>query len=182
MLTHCGTKEIKTERLRLRALREEDAEKIYENWTSSETVAKYTTWYAHGSVEDTKAFVGYMMSQNTVSDYNWIIESETDIVGQINVCAIDEATDVMGIAYVLGEKFWGKGYMTEAVNAVVKFLFHEVNCNKIIAGCDCENIGSARVLEKTGFTREGVLRQQIRRKDGSLGDDYAYGVLRCEKK
>lgn len=56
--------------------------------------------------------------------------------------------------------------------AVIKFLFNDVNYRKIIAGCDSENIGSARVMEKIGLKRRGVLREYIKRKDGILDDDF----------
>lgn len=56
-----------------------DAEEIFATWTSDERVAKYTSWYAHKNVEDTKAYVEYMASKNEMSDYNWIIELDNKI-------------------------------------------------------------------------------------------------------
>ena len=50
----------------------------------------------------------------------------------------------------------------------------------IISGCDSENIGSSKVMEKVGMKREAVLREQIKRKDGTWGDDFQYGILRQE--
>lgn len=83
MLEHKGTIDIKTDRLLLRKFQISDAEEIFATWTSDERVAKYTSWYAHQSVEDTMAYVGYMASKNEMSDYNWIIESAIGIVNKI---------------------------------------------------------------------------------------------------
>lgn len=180
MLDHKGTMEINTNRLRLRKFQPDDAEEIFAAWTSDERVAKYTSWYAHEKMEDTKAYVGYMVSRDQMSDYNWIIESEQKIIGSISVCYSDDDLEIAGIAYVLGYDYWGQGYITEAVKAVIRFLFDEVHYRKIIAGCDSENIGSARVLEKAGMKREAVLREHIKRKDGTWGDDLQYGLLKRE--
>ena len=111
MLEHKGTIDIKTDRLLLRKFQISDAEEIFATWTSDERVAKYTSWYAHQSVEDTMAYVGYMASKNEMSDYNWIIEFDNNIIGSINVCYSDDYLEIAGISYVLGYEYWGKGYM-----------------------------------------------------------------------
>lgn len=57
-----------------------------------------------------------------------------------------------------------------------RFLFG-IGYRKLIAGCDADNVGSARVLEKIGMKQEGRLRKQILRKDGSWGDDLQFGMF-----
>lgn len=64
MLEHKGSIDIKTDRLLLRKFQISDAEEIFTTWTSDERVAKYTSWYVHEKIEDTKAYVGYMASKN----------------------------------------------------------------------------------------------------------------------
>lgn len=180
MLEHKGSIDIKTDRLLLRKFRISDAEEIFATWTSDERVAKYTSWYAHEKIEDTKAYVGYIASKNELSDYNWIIELDNRIIGSINVCYSDDCLEIAGIAYVLGYDYWGKGYITEAAKAVIQFLFKDIHYRKIIAGCDSENVGSSKVMEKVGMKREAILREQIKRKDGTWGDDLQYGLLKRE--
>ncbi len=180
MLEHKGSIDIKTDRLLLRKFQIGDSEEIFAAWTSDERVAKYTSWYAHKNIEDTKAYVGYMASKTELSDYNWIIELDSKIIGSISVCYSDDRLEIAGIGYVLGYEYWGKGYMTEAVKAVISFLFNDVNYRKIIAGCDSENIASSKDMEKAGMKREAVLREHIQRKDGTWGDDFQYGLLKRE--
>ena len=64
------------------------------------------------------------------------------------------------IGYDLAFAYWGKGIMTEAVRAMVAFGFEQLNLNRIEADADAENFGSIRVLEKVGFTREGLQHDQ----------------------
>ncbi len=180
MLEHKGSIDIKTDRLLLRKFRISDAEEVFATWTSDERVAKYTSWYAHKNMKDTNAYVEYMVNKSDLSDYNWIIELDNKIIGSISVCYSDDYLEIVGIGYVLGYEYWGKGYATEAAKAVIHFLFGSVHYRKIIAGCDSENIGSYRVMEKVGMKREAVLREHIKRKDGTWGDDFQYGLLSRE--
>lgn len=57
MLNHRGTIELKTERLLLREYREGEEQVMFDTWTSDERVAKYTKWYVHQNVSDTKMFL-----------------------------------------------------------------------------------------------------------------------------
>ena len=176
MIEHCGSKEIKTERLLLRPFRADDAEAVFNGWTSDPKVAEYTTWYAHSSIEETKGFINYIMSMDKDTSYNWIIERDGKPVGTINVCYSDERLGVAGLAYTISRDNWGKGYATEAARKVAELLF-DIGYRKIIAGCDELNKGSIRVLEKIGMKQEACLRKYILRKDGSYGDDLQFGLF-----
>jgi len=83
------------------------------------------------------------------------------------------------IGYVLNRRYWGQGYMTEVVRAIIAFGFRELGLNRIQARCEVPNIGSARVMEKAGMSFEGVLRQQLFEK-GSYRDMKMYSILRSE--
>ena len=61
--------------------------------------------------------------------------------------------------YVLGRRFWGLGLMTEALTEVVDWALRQDHLFRISALCDVENIGSARVMEKSGLVREGLMRR-----------------------
>ena len=180
MLTHKGTVEIKTDRLLLRKFSQCDVEDMFQGWMNDERVAKYTSWYAHTNVEETRAYVNYIISLDHNTSYNWVIEFGGKAIGTINVCYSDEKSEICGIAYALSYDYWGKGIITEALRAVANFLFKCVNYRKIIAGCDSENVGSRRVMEKIGMRKEACLRLHIKRKDGTFGDDLQYGLFRDE--
>ena len=80
------------------------------------------------------------------------------------------------IAYWIGEDFWGKGYATEAAEAIVQFAFREKNYHKVFARCFGSNPASGRVLEKLGMKEEGVLIDHIR-KDDRYEDLVHYGMI-----
>lgn len=180
MLRHCGTTEIKTNRLILKPYSKNYVEGMFYGWMSDERVAKCTSWYKHTNINATHAYVDYIMGQDKNKSYNWVIEFNEKIIGTINVCYLDESLEILGIAYALSHDYWGKGITSDAVKAVAHYLFDKVNCRKIIAGCDSENIGSRKVLEKVGMKQEACLRLQIKRKDGSFGDDLQFGLFKDE--
>jgi RimJ/RimL family protein N-acetyltransferase len=81
------------------------------------------------------------------------------------------------IGYWLGCPFWGKGLMTQAVGAFVRYAFRELHLRRLTAHVFEENLASARVLEKNGFKLEGELREHFL-KDGKALNAKLYGLLR----
>src|SRR5258707_14200094 len=77
------------------------------------------------------------------------------------------------VGYWLGEEFWGRGIMTEAVPAVIDFCFENFPLRRISAEVFANNPASARVLEKAGFAFEGCLKNDVL-KDGKLLDSLLY--------
>ncbi len=75
------------------------------------------------------------------------------------------------LGYVLDRRHWGHGYMAEAAHALVAVGFGHLALRRIWATCDIDNHASARVLEKVGLRRDGLLRQNVRRK-GEWRDSY----------
>lgn len=83
------------------------------------------------------------------------------------------------LGYCLTEASWGHGYATEAARAVLAWAFDTLDLNRVQAEADTRNIGSARVLEKLGFVREGTLREDCI-VNGDVSDSWVYGLLRRE--
>jgi len=76
-----------------------------------------------------------------------------------HTCVSDsEAVIDRFLGYVLARRQWGYGFMAEAVTPVVDLAFTEPSVFRVGAVCDVDNLRSARVLEKAGFEREGILR------------------------
>ena len=83
------------------------------------------------------------------------------------------------LIYWLGKEFWGKGYMTEAARRMVQFGFEELGLERISVGCFARNKPSARIIEKLGFTFEGLARHAYR-KDGESLDELRFGMIRSD--
>jgi len=80
------------------------------------------------------------------------------------------------IGYWIGERYAGRGLMTEAVNVLVRFAFETLRLHRIEAACIPGNTRSIRVLEKAGFQREGLLRSYLRI-NGFWQDHYLYARI-----
>ncbi len=81
------------------------------------------------------------------------------------------------IGYWLGEDYWGRGIVTEAVRAFTMWSFTTFDLCRIYAGVFDWNPGSARVLEKAGFEFEGRMKKAVT-KEGRTGDELIYAITR----
>ena len=82
------------------------------------------------------------------------------------------------MAYEVKAKYRNKGYASEALKRVLKFLLVEVEYNRISAGHLADNPASGRVMEKAGMKYEGTHRQDNRNHEGILTDSRLYAILR----
>lgn len=87
----------------------------------------------------------------------------------------------IGIGYCFDEPVWGKGYATEAVRAMLQWAYGALDLNRVEAELDTRNAASARVLEKLGFEREGLRREDCI-VSGEVSDSWIYGLLRRDWK
>lgn len=182
MLSHKGTVAIKTDRLVLRRFYPDDADAMFANWANDCRVTKYMTWTPHGSVELTRQLIALWCERYEKSDYyNWCITRNGIPIGSISAVEIDDKSEYAGLGYCSGYDYWGNGYMTEAVGAVIKFLFEEVNVNRIEIGHATKNPASGKVAEKCGFTLEGVKREFFRSPNTGEFLDIAFlSILKSE--
>lgn len=153
-MKHCGTRIIETPRLLLRPFCSADAEAIYHNWASDPQVTRYLTWRFHESIRESerllKEWLGNYRHKNY---YQWavVLRSLGEPIGSIGCAEVDRRHQVFELGYCMGKKWWGNGLMTEAANAVVDYMFHDVKCRRIIARYARENGASRRVMEKIGM-------------------------------
>lgn len=83
------------------------------------------------------------------------------------------------LGYWLSDKYWGQGIMTNAVTVLCSYAFDELYLEKITASVFATNLGSKKVLEKSGFKQEGLLRKHVK-KNGQLIDSYIYASFKTE--
>ena len=110
--------------------------------------------------------------------YGIVVKGTERIVGSVDFNHRHE-DDVLEIGYVLHPDYWGRGYVPEAVSALVEIAFTILSLHKVEIGCYDYNKQSQRVAEKLGFTLESRIRD---RKDiqGRRCGDLRYGLLRSE--
>lgn len=144
---------LKTNRLLLRPLTQADAEAMFKNWTYDERVAKYCTWYPHKSINETKLLLKMYLDQKANGfDYRWGIElKETnELIGVIDVVDLSDDNKTAVVGYVLGHKFWNKGFATEALSAVITKLFDD-GVEVIEARHHIDNVATGEVMKKCGM-------------------------------
>lgn len=146
---------LETDRLILRQICKEDVEEIFSCWMSDIEVSKYMWWKASDDIKDVEEFVDFEINQiNNNKWFRWIIQSKETmkIVGTCLIYWNDEDTDPhWDISYNLGRKYWGSGFVTEAMREVLDFSHNDLGVNEIITSYAKENEASANVLKKLGF-------------------------------
>lgn len=152
---HIGTKTLHTERLTLRPYTIDDAQAMFDNWTSDPDVARYVTWDTHTSVADSEKFLAYSIEQySDPSNYHWCIESDGKAVGDITLRCHGESDAEIG--YCLSKSCWGKGIMTEAAVEVIHYGFEEVGFKRILGRHLVKNPASGAVMKKCGMRFDGT--------------------------
>ena len=148
-------RELQTERLLLRRLRREDAQRIFSCWASDSEVTKYLTWSPHQSVETTHAIMDLWLAAYEKPNcyrYGIVLRESDELIGMIDVVQIVDGEPVIG--YCSGRAYWGQGYMTEALKALCAALFEDGYPSIFIEAME-ENVGSNRVIQKAGFSFVG---------------------------
>ena len=108
--------------------------------------------------------------------------AKDELVGIAEMFDYDRDVKMITIGYRLHESFWGQGFATMAVDAMTGWLFGQTGINRIQGFVMPENIKSCNVLERSKFTREGVIRQgQVWKGKGAV-DLVLYSLLRSDMK
>ena len=152
--------ELETTRLLLRRPSVEDAEAAFESYASDPEVTRYLTWTAHTSAAQTRERFHQAIDawDLRMGHRLWLIQRKEDgaVIGTIG-CTVHFHRVEIGFA--LGSRFWGNGYMPEAMKRVCEAAFEDKQIARVQALCDPENTRSSRVMQKAGMQHEGVLRQ-----------------------
>jgi ribosomal-protein-alanine N-acetyltransferase len=150
-----------TERLRLRPLTEADAPAMFA-YASDPVVRRYVTWPAHRSPEDSRDFIRSVLEayrRDQVAPWAIVLRESDEAIGTGGFVDWEPQHRRAELGYALGRRYWGRGFMTEAVRSVIDLGFGRTALNRIEALCEPANVGSARVMEKLGMTYEGLLRE-----------------------
>ena len=179
-MKHLGTAILETPRLSLRRFTVADAPAMYRNWASDPEVTKFLTWPVHVSPEATAELLTDWVKQYEKLDYyTWAIvlkESGDEPIGSIGVNEYDEKIGKVKIGYCMGKAWWHRGLMAEALQAVIDYLFGQVEFNRIEAVHDVNNPNSGAVMRKCGMTYEGTLREYLWNNQG-ICDTSMHSIL-----
>ena len=113
--------------------------------------------------------------------YRWFVKADENVVGSVAIKNINLMMSYAEIAYGVTEAYQGRGIATSAVSAMIDKAFLESNLRKLIAYVHDRNLASCRVLDKLGFTREGLLREHYII-NGRAENEVLFGLLKREWK
>lgn len=182
MLTHKGTKELTTKRLKLRRFTVEDAQEMFNNWASDAEVTKFMSWPPHATLDVTRELLNKWVQEYEKPDYySWAIEYNGRLIGSIGAPSIKERDERTGIGYCIARDCWNKGITTEALEAVCNYLFDEVGFNRLEICHAVENPASGKVAQKCGFIHEGIMRERFRSPKGVFYDLVMLGRLKSDR-
>lgn len=183
-MKHCGTQRLETDRLILRRYVKEDAAAMYKNWASDKEVTRFLTWPTHSGQEISRGIIKDWVSQySNECYYHWAIvlkENGDAPIGDIAVVDMKENISMAHIGYCIGRAWWHRGIASEALKAVMDFLFDAVDVNRIEARHDPGNPNSGKVMKKCGMKYEGTLRSADRNNQGVCDACY-YALLKSER-
>jgi len=167
---------METDRLILRDELETDLNDMHRLWSDKETMY-YLDDILSNTIEDTVASLTVGIA-NSDGHYFCICNKVTgNYMGNIGYTITDATPlgNVVHLGYMLLPEYHGQGYMPEAVLQVINFAFTKDNCIRITTGCHKENDASRKVMEKSGFRKEGEKIKAVYH-DGIMKDRLEYAI------
>ena len=168
-----------TPRLKLRPMVEADIPAYYAVFSDPE-VARYWSrepWTDIAQAEESLKSIMADCADGSVVRFGIELLSTGELIGDAGLHHFFGQNRRCEIGYALASKYWGQGYATEALRAAIRYGFDALDLNRIEADIDPRNVGSARVLEKLGFRKEGYMPERWF-VFGEFADTVNYGLLK----
>ena len=170
---------IETDRLILETWTPKDAPALYA-YAKNPNVGPNAGWKPHADVRESKRIIKTIFSAKDTWKIVW--KENGEVIGSIG---LDDDRRRPGIpsrelGYSLAEPYWGRGIMTEAGKAVLRYGFENLHLAIISIQTAVSNVRSQSVIRKLGFHPEGMERRCFRRYDGKVIDEYVFSMLRSE--
>lgn len=170
---------METKRLVLRHWEMNDLDDLYA-FAKNPNVGPQAGWRPHQSREESRQILSRMVT--TPDQFAITLKSTMKVIGIISA-GIDTSRRNLAaktIGCALNEEYWNHGYMSEAVNRMIQYLFADPGTELIAMDHFTDNPGSRRVIEKNGFQYEGTMRQKFRLFNGEVKDCLCYSLTRAE--
>lgn len=166
--------QLNAESILLRKFTKEDAFDVLAYGSDGQTL-KYLDWNGvHTPDEALQNIIGYYWSQPGIFAIE--LKENKKCIGCIDL-RMQPKHEKASFGYVLNRNFWGKGYMTEALSAVLRLCFEKLELNRVEAEHYVGNEGSGKVMQKCGMELEGI-RRQANKVKGIFHDVVQYGITK----
>ena len=153
---------LETERLLIRPFTQDDKELIF-NIMKDKEMFEYTPDEPWQSIENAEGFINlvlwlYDSEHETFKHFFAVTEKESGkLIGVCGVGGIDYDRSENEVFYHIRKDYWGKGYATEAAEAMLEYSFEQLGLSKIIGAVHPDNNASNRVMDKIGLKRVGII-------------------------
>ncbi len=151
----------RTARLFLRPITMADAGPIFAAYSRNPEVSQFLIWRPNRTRLDFESYIRSCLNTPPHRARTYVLQGRNDSVIRGGLDLRQAERHRLEFGYVLARAFWGQGLMTEALTEVVRWGLSQPAIFRIGAVCDAENIGSARVMEKSGLVLEGLLRRYL---------------------
>ncbi|WP_371404825.1 GNAT family N-acetyltransferase [Kribbella sp. NBC_00662] len=167
----------RTERLTLRRFTPTDAER-FAAYRSDPVVARYQGWEAPVALDEAQETVERFAAGDPEAPgwFQYAVDMDGVLIGDLGL-NLHENLMQAELGFTLATQYQGKGYASEAVRGLLEHLFVERELHRVSAEADARNTASSRLLERVGFTREGLRLSNTWFK-GEWTDDLLFGYLR----
>lgn len=174
---------LESDELILKKVEDKDADDLFEILTN-ENVFKYRPGNPLKNLAAVKNVIGHyerdFNKHKTIFLGIFYRKAENKLVGIAEIFEFDEKASRVEIGYTVNEKYWGKGFATNATRLMLDFLFNVIGVNSIQATPMPVNVKSKNVLERCGFIHEGTLRQVKHWTGVGIVDLEMYSILKTE--
>ena len=174
---------IQTDRLELRLIGVADVEVIHRLHSIPET-DEFNTLGIPENLQETREVITPWVDANNapeIRNFTFAIQfkNNDEFIGLFGLRLGPKKYNRAEVWYKLHIDYWNKGYATESLKAVLNYGFHVLKLHRIEAGCAVDNLGSAKVMEKVGMTKEGRKRKILPLQSG-WSDSFEYAILETD--
>jgi len=173
-------KTLETDRLILRAWSVDDTDDLYE-YAKHPEVGLNGGWPPHTSKDESLKVIQYFIKENDI--WAIVLKENNKVIGSVGLHTDSKRTagiSVKELGFVVSADYWGRGIATEAAKRAIVHAFDDMNLDLVSTYHKSFNTRSKRVIEKCGFTCEGLLRQASKRYDNLIFDAFCYSMLKSE--
>ncbi len=173
--------DIGTDRLILRTLNANDREFIFRHFSNHDVCQYLYDNEPLSSIEEAEKIIRLYESPEDSDHNRWVIIRKEDngVIGTCGYHYWDKKNNIAEVGYDLDKNYWGKGYMTEAMKAVLNHGFRKLNLNRVQAFVYVGNDKSCNLLRRLGFKSEGIIREKHLYR-GKYYDHFCFSLLKEE--
>ncbi|MBQ9794366.1 MAG: GNAT family N-acetyltransferase [Clostridia bacterium] len=148
---------LQTKHLTLRPFTDGDLYDVNE-YMATEEVSRYLRWTPHLNLRETRGYLEFIQKRyrkGQHADWAVVLNDTGKVIGNCGFTSVDITNECCELGYVLSPSYWGKGYMDEALAALLEVAFQRLEANRVILQILEGNDASVRFALRNGFREEG---------------------------